>query len=98
MLAADLRPQLLPKLIANFEKDFDDDRVELRPRTSQNLFAGGVEALRLAIRTIAGDRVQRVGYSKDASADRNFFSAHSAGITAPVVVLLMAEDDLGRAS
>ena len=80
VLAGDLRAQLVPQLVGNLEEDFHHGGVELRSGAAQNLFARRVEAARLAVGTVAGDRVQGVGQGKDARADGNLIAAQAAGI------------------
>jgi hypothetical protein len=89
VLAGDLRAQFVPKLIGNLEKDLDNGRVELGSGAAQNLFARHVEAARLAVGPVAGNRVQRVGDGKDAGADRNLVPAQPVRVAAAVVVLLV---------
>src|SRR5580698_2715562 len=62
VLAGDLGAELVPQLVGDLEKDFDHGGIELRSGTSQNLFAGGIEAFGFAIGAVAGDRVQGVGH------------------------------------
>src|SRR5580698_8464528 len=93
ILAADLRAQLLPKLVGNLQENFNHGRIELGSGAAQNLFARGVEGARLAVRPVAGDGIERVADRKDARADGNLAAADAARIPATVVMLLVAVND-----
>src|ERR1035438_769349 len=86
----------MPQLIGDFEKDPNHCRIELRSGASKDLFAGGVEASGLAVRAVAGDRIQGVGHREDASADGNLDFNQAVGIAATVEMFLMREDNLSR--
>src|SRR5580698_10901659 len=86
VLAADLRAKLLPELVGDLEKHFDDCGVELRSRTAQYLFAGRVKAARPAVGAITRDGIECVCHGKDARANGNLAAANATWIAFAVIV------------
>src|SRR5208283_3686586 len=94
VLAADLRAQLLPKLVGNLQKDLDHGRIELRSRAAQNLPARLSETARLTVGTVACNGVKSVDNCEDPRSDGDLAPTQVVWIPASVVMLLMTEDDL----
>src|ERR1700682_2951117 len=80
-----LRRVLLAQSLELFVRDVGERlhaaRIELRPSAARDLQAGLRERGRVAVRPVAGHRVERVGDGEDARAQRDGFSTEAVRLS-----------------
>ena len=77
------------------EKHFYDARIELSAGISLNFFSRSGNRQRLAIGPVGDHRVKSVCNGEYSRTQRNLLAAQAAGISGPVVALLVRQHDFG---
>ena len=73
----------------------DDGRVELRAGVARKLQAGVLDVHRLAVRAVAGHRVEGVADQHDAAGQRDLAGLQAVGVAAAVPALVLVADRAG---
>ena len=90
----DLGLEIFPQLDGQVFKNLDDGGVKLRTGAPQNLRTGYIKAACPSIRTVRGDRIERVGNREYSRPENNLLAFQAARIACTVKSLLM---EIGRA-